>query len=111
MNDIQKHLVKLLKEIDEICMQNDIPYILGERIAKDACQEHRFIGDYVNVKVLMRGQDFDKFRNLVAKKEDRVIESILENSAYPDGMSMRYVDETTSFIYGHMIHNCKIYLA
>lgn len=107
MNDIQKHLIKLLQEIDDICSQNNIPYLLCGRIAKDACQNHHFLGDYVSASVMMRGQDFDKFRDLVANKEGRAVESIQENSDFPDCMTMRYVDETTTFIYGHTARNYR----
>jgi len=53
---------------------------------------------------MMRGQDFNKFRALVAKKEGRTIESIQEYPDFPGGMAMRYVDETTTFIYGDSAH-------
>ncbi len=107
MNEIQKHLIKMLQEIDEICVKNDIPYLLCGRNAKDACQSHHFLGEYVYASIMMRGQDFNKFRKLVAKKKGRAVESILENPDFPAGMSMRYVDETTTFIYGHLSHNFK----
>ena len=107
MTDIQKHLIKLLQEIDEICTQNDIPYILGGRTAKDACQSHHFLGDYAYATVLMLEKDLDKFRKLVAKKENRTTESFVENPDFPDGFTVRYVDESTTFIYGHLAHNYK----
>ena len=107
MNEIQKHLVKMLQEIDEICVKNDIPYLLCGRNAKDACQCNQFLGEYVYASIMMRGQDFAKFRALVAEKEGRAVESILNNPDFPAGMSMRYVDETTTFIYGHLSHNFK----
>lgn len=109
MNEIQGHLIKLLKEIDQICTQNGMPYLLGGRTAKDACQSHHFLGDYVYATVMMRGQDFHKFRKLVGKMEGRTVESVRENPDFPDGMAMRYVDETTTFLYGHTAHNyrCK----
>lgn len=109
MNEIQRHLVTLLQEIDEICSKNGIPYILGGRTAKDACQNKNFLGEYMYASVMMRGQDFETFRALVQKKEGRAIESVRENPSFPGGMAMRYVDETTTFLYGDSAHNyrCK----
>lgn len=107
MNEIQKHLVLMLQEIDEICTKNSIPYILAGRTAKDACQSHKFLGEYMYASVMMRGQDFDKFCRLVAKMEGRAIESIRENPDFPGGMAMRYVDETTTFIYGDSAHKYR----
>ncbi len=107
MNEIQKHLVFMLQEIDEICSKNGIPYILGGRTAKDACQNKNFLGEYIYASVMMRGQDFDKFCALVEKKEGRAIESIRNNPYFPGGMAMRYVDETTTFIYGDSAHAYK----
>lgn len=107
MNDIQKHLVSLLQEIDEICSRNGIPYILGGRTAKDACQSKKFIGEYIYASVMMRGQDFKRFCALVEKKEGRAIESVRDNPHFPGGMAMRYVDETTTFLYGDSAHNYK----
>lgn len=105
MNDIQKHLVKLLREIDEICIKNEIPYLLYGRTAKDACTKQDFVGTYMSASIIMRGQDFDKFRAAVKSVPNRAVESIAEYDDYADGMSMRYVDETTTYLYGHTAHN------
>lgn len=107
MNDIQKHLIELLLEIDAICADNDIPYLLGGRTAKDACQSHCFVGDYVYATVMMRDWDFNKFRKAVEKKDGRAVESLLENPDYPDGQSMRYVDLNTTFLYGQTAHRYR----
>ena len=100
MTGIQKHLIMLLQEIDEICTENHIPYILGGRVAKDACLSGHFLGDYINVSVMMRGKDFKRFCKLASKKENRAVESILSNPHFTAGMAMRYVDESTTMFYG-----------
>lgn len=105
MNDIQKRLVELLREIDEICIKNNIPYLLHGRTARDAFIDHGFTDEYMNASVIMMGHDFDKFRAAVKAIPGRAIESITEYDDYTDGMSMRYVDETTTFMYGHTAHN------
>lgn len=104
MNDIQKHLIFMLQEIDEICTKNAIPYILSGRTARDAHMYQNFLGDYVYASVMMRGQDFDKFCSIVEKKPGRAIESVRNNPNFPGGMSMLYVDETTTFLYGDSAH-------
>lgn len=104
MNDIQQHLIKLLKEIDEICRKNHIPYVLCGRTAKDACHAHKFMGEYVYASVLMHAKDMLKFRDAVKKIKDRAVESVLDYPEFPDGRAMRYVDENTTFLYGHLAH-------
>ncbi len=109
MNSIQKHLVVLLKEIDEICAKNNIDYVLCGRTAKDACKDHTFLGEYVYASVLMNVKDFLKFRRVVKQKfhKKRVVESIMDYPDYPEGRAMRYVDEETTFLYGHTAHRFR----
>lgn len=107
MNDIQKQLLILLQEIDEICEKHNIPYVLCGRTAKDACMNAGFLGEYVYASVLMHAKDFFKFRKIVSGMEGRATESILDNAAFPDGRAMRYVNENTTFMYGHNAHHYK----
>jgi len=104
MNDIQKQLVLLLKEIDVICEKHGIPYVLCGCTAKDACMNAGFLGEYAYASVLMHAKDFFKFRKIVSGMEGRATESILDDAAYPDGRAMRYVNENTTFMYGHSAH-------
>lgn len=104
MNNIQKQLVILLKEINDICEQHNISYVLCGRTSKDACMNAGFLGEYVYASVLMHAKDFFKFRKIVSQMEGRTTESILDNPAYPDGRAMRYVNENTTFMYGHNAH-------
>lgn len=105
MNEVQKHLVKLLQEIDEICVKYHLHYLLCGRNAKDACTEHTFVGEYQYASVLMPEQDFEKFADIVAKKkgEDRAVEGLRDNPAFPE-YGAHYVDENTAFIYGDSAH-------
>lgn len=105
MNEVQKHLVTLLQEVDEICVQHKLRYLLCGRNAKDACTAHTFVGDYQYASVLMPEQDFDKFAGIVSRKKDgdRTIEGLRNNPLYPE-YSVRYVDENTTFIYGDSAH-------
>lgn len=109
MNDIQKHLVVLLKEIDDICNRHSIPYVICGRTAKDAWKEHKFVGEYVFATLLMNARDFKKFRKIVNKEMAgrRAVESILDYPDFPDGRAMRYVDEETTFMYGHLAHKYR----
>lgn len=105
MRDVQLHLVKLLKEIDDICVRHNLHYILCGRTAKDACTAHAFVGDYVYASVMMPEEDLAKFARYVAKEShgDRVVAGLRENPAFPE-YGVRYVDENTTFLYGDSAH-------
>lgn len=105
MNEIQAHIVQLLKELDEICTTNQIPYILYGRTAKDACVSGTFCGEYLSAAVLIPGQYFPVLERLIQKQFSgrRSVEWVGNNPQFP-GMHMRYVDEETTFIYGDSAH-------
>ena len=109
MNSIQKRLVVLLKEIDEICVKNNIKYALCGRTAKDAYKDHIFLGEYMYASVLMNVKDFIKFRRIVKHKfkKTRAVESIMDYPDFPEGRAMRYVDEESTFLYGHTAHKFR----
>ena len=106
MNNNQRQIVRLMAEIDEICVANGIPYLISGRAAKDACLEHDFIGDYLYATVLMTGSGLKKFRSIVESMPDRTLESIRDNPDFPD-LAVRYVDESTTFLYGDSAHKYK----
>lgn len=110
VNNIQEHLVKLLGEIDEICISNRIPYVLYGRTARDACSKGHFIGSYVFASVMIPAEHIERFESLVEKKYKgaRSLEWLANNPAFP-GLHMRYVDMNTTFIYGDSVqkYNCS----
>lgn len=104
MNEIQIRLVQLLKELDELCAKKNIPYVLFGRTAKDAYKHNSFYGDYVTASILVQTKDFLRLRRAIAGKRSRKLESVLDCPGYPNGKTMRYVDEDTVFMYGHNAH-------
>lgn len=115
MNNIQEHLVKLLGEIDELCISNQIPYLLYGRTARDAFTAGEFIGSYVYANVMIPADAFERFEALVQKRYagQRALEWIANNPAFP-GLHMRYVDLNTTFIYGDSVqkyNNPGIYVS
>ncbi len=114
MNEIQAHMVRLLGELDEICIENHIPYVLYGRTAKDACVSGTFCGEYMNASILIPGQYFPILEQQIRARfpDCRSVEWVGNNPAFP-GMHMRYIDEGTTFIYGdsaHRYHHRGIYV-
>lgn len=115
MNEVQAHMVQLLGELDEICTEHQIPYVLYGRTAKDACVTGTFCGEYMNASILIPGQYFPILEQLVQVKYAgrRGVEWVGNNPRFP-GMHMRYVDEETTFMYGdsaHRYHHKGIYVS
>ena len=105
VNSVQEHLIKLLGEIDDICVSNGIPYVLYGRTARDAYTTGKFIGNYVFASVMMPSDSFERFQSLVQKEypDERAVEWIVNNPFFP-GMHMRYVDLNTTYFYGDSVY-------
>lgn len=70
----------LLSELDEICSQNDLNYILIENTALDAYLNHSIKNESsFNVEVAMTYGDIKKFIDIISKKSNRYIEGIFNN--------------------------------
>lgn len=93
----QAGLVELLKDFDEICTKENIPYFLGGLLAAEAKELGTFAPECCSEYIIMHPADRKRLIEAVKKhaKPDRVLESFENNSNYPD-FSMRYCDTRTT---------------
>lgn len=98
VNDVQKILVKLLSEIDDICERASINYSLTEKTAIMALNSGCFTCDEYVAEIAMTLDNYDRFKQIIKsqKPENRALELPEENSRL-DGIYARYVDCNTSF--------------
>lgn len=99
MNINQKRAWMLLKEIIDICDEGDIPWFLTGRAAIRAYNKDIFMKGFLDVEITIPIESVDKFLCIFKKKdlENRVVESLLNNSNFP-GFYLRYVDTSTTLI-------------
>ena len=69
MTDVQKHLLKLLKEIDEISTNSEgkITYFLADHLAWMAHHNKGFAGKGYQAPIMMTQSSFDAFQEVVAQ--------------------------------------------
>lgn len=102
MTDLQKHILKMLKEIDGICKENNIQYYLAAGTALGAVRHHGFIPWDDDADIYMTHENWKKFyairqklprgRMLVASEED-----------FESGYTInRYADLTTMRLYRYL---------
>ena len=96
MNKKQKVIVSLLKEIDEICRQNNIMYYLSPRLTLCAVTEQPFPQNPLFGVVLMKVEDMERFRRLIEEdpREKRALESMKSHKWFP-GFYLRYENTDT----------------
>ena len=96
MTEEERVLVELLSEIDEIASKNGLRYFLGPEAAFDAVNHHGFANGYEPITVYMPADDIYRFIDTVNKqgKDDRYVESLLNNPEYPY-VSVRYGNSNT----------------
>ncbi len=96
MNKKQKVIVSLLKEIDEICRQNNIMYYLSPRLTLCAVTEQSFPQNPLFGVVLMKVEDMERFRRLIEEdpREKRALESMKSHKWFP-GFYLRYENTDT----------------
>ncbi len=98
MNSAQAVLIKLLSEIDEVCLENHIPYFLANQNALSAYRCEKFDSDIAHLDILMLFEDALTLVEKLTDRPGRAVESIYTNKKYPD-FSFRYCDtETTRII-------------
>lgn len=96
MTDVQLVLLKLLREIDQICEKEQIGYFLADHTAFYAYMKNGFTGKVYEANVLMTQEDALRFSKAVQKerRKDRALESLQTNKKMP-GCYFRYTDENT----------------
>ena len=99
MTDIQKKLMELLIEIDDICKREKIKYYLCDETAHGAVVEQRFHKNCYRANIAMTSDAVLKFAEAVKKEKraDRVLDSMLSNKHYPD-FSLCYGDVNTTMM-------------
>lgn len=99
MDRNQEITFQLLKEIDEICKQNDIKYYLHADTAAMALKNGGYVDNYISTAVEMTTQDAVRFMNIVEEnpRADRILEHMGNYAGYA-GFSMKYVNTDTLYI-------------
>ena len=92
MNEVQKKIFALLKEIDETCKANGIDYYLCSDTALFAYQSAALHAAAYSAEIALATEDVSQFLKVMDKKENRIVESWKNNENYPD-FSLRYVDK------------------
>ena len=105
LTDIQQKLLQMMKEIDQICRENDIHYTLGGGTAIGAVRHRGFIPWDDDIDLYMTRDNWEKF--ILAEKQGRfpahrVIESGETDPGYSNSFG-RYVTTDTTAIHSHQI--------
>lgn len=92
-SDIQ---LQLLKEIDEICLKNNLHYILVGTNSLNAFRNHTIKNGSRITAIAMTLGDIERFREIVEREysETRYIEGLFNNSRY-NGFNFSYGDRNT----------------
>lgn len=99
MKPYKVKMLELLDELDKICKDNNINYILSDKTGARAARNGTFLTDPYIFNVMMDLPDCLKFKEIVERGEikDRAIESY-ENSDVIKIFSFRYVNTKTLII-------------
>jgi len=114
MNELQKKVFTLLKEVDECCRANDISYYLHAETALHAYKTGELHPQAPYAKLAIFASSVDTFLKALdeRRQEDRTIEHWGNNKNYPS-FSIRYSDKN-SLCYGittHEAYKCNgVYL-
>ena len=96
MNDEQKVILSLLKEIDAVCQDEQIPYFLSPRLTLNAYYQAGIPENPLFGTIFMKAADMERFRTAASGKlkKNRALESMM-NSPYFPGFYLRYVHTGT----------------
>lgn len=92
----QQEVLSLLKEIDNLCKKNKIPYYLSPQLTLCGVTGQPFPQSPLCGIVLMKTEDMERFR-LAAEEncpDGRAVESMKNNKHFP-GFYLRYVNKNT----------------
>ncbi len=109
MNIMHQEIIKLLKEIDEICKKYDITYYAAGGTTIGAIRHRGFIPWDDDADIYMTRNEFYRFREAFQKEkpEGRVLECLTDNPEYPATIP-RYTDDTTSMVGKfHVLNTCS----
>lgn len=96
VRDSQAKLLKLIKDLSEICDNNNIPYFVGGYMAAEAVVLKTFAPDCMSGYIVLHPNDRERFIEAVnnSGKKDRLLESFESNKNYVD-FSMQYCDTSS----------------
>ena len=99
MTKLQEYLIKLLKEIDEICVANDIDYYIFAGSMLGIERNEGILPWDDDIDLIMTKKNYDRFSALMEKDAppNRVFETVENNKEYPLQFG-RYVSTETSNI-------------
>ncbi len=101
MNDIQRKLMELMDEIDTLCREKDLHYVLFGQTAAQARKESSFVGSTYEFQIIMPLPDILRLQTLVNESlnSTRTFESWEDNAALPQ-MVFRYTDRNSLLVDG-----------
>lgn len=99
MTDVQKKLLELLTELDEICKRENIKYYLCDESAHAAVMGQNLYKNSCRVSVAMTPDNVRKFIEAVKKENraDRIVDCMMTNKSYPE-FSASYCDSNTTMV-------------
>lgn len=99
MNDVQRHLLALLQEIDEICRENGIVYYIDGGTALGAIRHRGFLPWDDDADIMLTRDNWEKFKKVMQNhpRPNRVLEDLHSNPEYTMVYG-RYCDTSTTCI-------------
>lgn len=93
VRESQAKLLELIKDLSEICDNNNIPYFVGGYMAAEAVELKTFAPECMSGYIVLHPNDRERFIEAVnnSGKKDRLLESFENNKNYAD-FSMQYCD-------------------
>jgi len=85
MNDVQKYLLKLVEEIDQICTKHDIEYYIFAGSMLGVERNEGFLPWDDDMDIVMTRDNYEKFRSIIADelKPNRAFEERAVHEEYP----------------------------
>lgn len=99
MTDLQKHVMQLVKEIQDTCGELGIPFALYGKTAGRAVKNKRFRTQCCEFHIMMLARDIPTLKKTLQKKriKDRGWDDLSCNPGFPTN-NLRYVDLATTLI-------------
>ncbi|MBR2765589.1 MAG: hypothetical protein IKE03_06380 [Blautia sp.] len=96
MNQEQEILHTLLRELDQICRNNNLRYILSPRLAYNAVNGLGMPANLMYGMIMVAESDMERLRLALSSTglPDRAVESMADSDRFP-GFYLRYVDRST----------------
>ncbi len=103
MNELHENLFKLLIELDTLCSENNIDYVLSGGTALGAVRNQCFLPWDDDIDLFISRENWYRLYDLVKKNPDLLPENrdliCIENEPFHRNPIIRYVDTSTTRIY------------